>query len=150
MEARTISINQHAFSLPELLTVVAIIGVLAAVAIPMMSGIPDASRRAVADDALERLNQAVHGYEMQVKDITNAAASGSDDEEAVLTLLTTQESTNSSFSKGNLFVTQNLTFPPSADTTIYRAQWTTNGVFELLTPGTNSTNAGSGLDLNVR
>jgi len=124
-----------AFSLPELLTSIAVIGILAAIAIHSYRGIQDSARETVARDNLALLNRAVLHYSQVAQDITDTAVSGSaTDEGAIVARLKTRDATI----PGSPYLERNFRDTPSSSSDDYRIQW--NGhAFELLRPGTTGT-----------
>jgi prepilin-type N-terminal cleavage/methylation domain-containing protein len=124
-------------SLTELLVVVAVLGVLAAVAIPLLVGLIPVSQENVALDAVERLNRAVHSYEMAVREISLAAGDGAN----VVALLRTR----SAQAPGSPYLDDQPSYAVTSSAESYRARWS-GRVFELLVPGQD----GTGLDLQVR
>ena len=136
------------FSLPELIVTVAIIGILAAIAIPQYAGVGRASANEAANQIVTDMNNAVKAYAQSAADIKIvASAEATTDEEAVMTRLLTRDAptAGSPGIPGSPFLTGS-TWPSveSTDTGTYRARW--NGrYFELLKHG----EAGKGLQVNV-
>lgn len=124
-----------AFSLPELLTTIAVIGILAAIAIQSYRGIQDSAKETVARDNLGLLNRAVLHYGEVARDITVTAVSGSaTDELAILATLKTRDAEI----PGSPYLERNFRDTVSSSSDDYRIQW--NGhAFELLRPGTTGT-----------
>jgi prepilin-type N-terminal cleavage/methylation domain-containing protein len=121
-------------SLTELLIVIVVIGILALIALPLITNVPESAREAVAQETMERLNRAVNGHRMSAGPLTTNA----DSEMAVFTALTTRDETIA----GTPFYSTKEDLEFSSDVQTYRFSW--NGTyFELLRPGT----AGSGLTL---
>jgi prepilin-type N-terminal cleavage/methylation domain-containing protein len=111
------------FSLVELLVTIAVIGVLAAIAIPRLGGIVPAAKSGVSRDAAGFLNRAVLHYGQIVRAVPVAAASGSSDEAEVLALLKTRDPDV----PGSPFVPVEFTATASSDAGLVRLQW--NGKF---------------------
>lgn len=119
-----------AVSLPELLIVIAVIGILAAIAIPNISGLRRAASREFSSDAVEVANRAVMHYEQANRPLGVEPAAGSADEAEVLAALTTVDPDV----PGSPFLEPS--FPTESDNSsdTYRMVW--NGArFELLLPG---------------
>ena len=130
--ARIRRLFQKAVSLVELLIVVAVIGVMAAVAIPMMNAFIPAQSQ-VATRNLNYLNGAVVCYNQAATELsTNTSAS------AIMQVLKARDTLVS----GSPFLPSNLKTNTTSDSSTYRATWT-GRMFELLPPGTN----GTGFDL---
>jgi len=122
------------FSLVELSIVIAVLGILAAIAVPTLSGIMQASQVEVAQRNLNLLNGAVINYGQSIGELTNAAGQDS----AVLTLLKARDESV----PGTPFLATNMANVTSSSTNTYRAVW--NGrVFSMADVGV----AGSGVDL---
>ncbi len=120
----------QAFSLPELLVTLAVIGVLAAIAIPHFGNILPSTRSGVGTDGMALLNRAVLHYDQTASSISVAAAAGSTDEEAVLTLLKDP----SSGLPGAPYIPAEFAADFSSDTDLVRLQWT-GKFFKLLSVG---------------
>jgi prepilin-type N-terminal cleavage/methylation domain-containing protein len=58
-EKRSCSYHTHAFSLVELLVVIAVIGIISAIAMNAFSGVDTSAKRAHAQSTAARLNAAV-------------------------------------------------------------------------------------------
>lgn len=126
-----------AISLTELLVTIAVIAILAAVATPLLVGILPRAGEEVAREGLERLNRAVHSYEMAAREIQVAPGDGA----AVVALLRTR----SASIPGSPFLENRPALTTTSSNETYRAVWT-GRVFTLLLPGQE----GTGLDLQVR
>jgi prepilin-type N-terminal cleavage/methylation domain-containing protein len=125
----------EAFSLAELLTTIAVIGILAAIAIQSYRGIQDSAKETVARDNLGLLNRAVLHYGEVARDITVTAVSGSATDE--LAILATLKARDAEI-PGSPYLERNFRDTVSASSDDYRIQW--NGrAFELLRPGTTGT-----------
>ena len=135
--------GREAFTLVELVVTVAIMGVLAAIAIPIYSNVRDASEHALADDHVESLNRAVTTFSQNCWKLPTAAvASSNTDEIAVLRSLQYQFPA-SSLIPGSPFFDPTYNPPSSSNSSFLRIRW--NGKsFELLDIGA----AGTGLRFN--
>ena len=136
--------RKRGFTLPEILTVVGIIGVLSAIAIPAYTGLTTRTQDVEAQDFVESLNRAVLRFGQANWDIPTAAnPSATTDETTVLLSLQYKWSAKQSGRElrlGSPYFTQKYKPSTSSDSTMHRLRW--NGrSFELLKPGT----AGSGL-----
>lgn len=132
--------HRKGFSLPEILTVVAIIGVLSAMAIPVYNGITRRVEDAEAADFVESLNRAVLRFGQSNWDLPVAANhSATTDEFTVLRSLQYKWPA-SSLKPGSPYFTPKYNPVASSSSSTHRIRW--NGrTFEVLKPGT----AGSGL-----
>lgn len=123
-------------SLTEILVVITVLGILAALAVVSMTRVVQSADEAVALDNLEHLNNAVHKYNHAVSQLTNAAGS----EATVFAELQVDGTVTER--PGSPYLEQNLAITSSSDTSIYRATW--NGYeFIVIKPGSS----GAGIDL---
>lgn len=132
--------DQPAFSLVEILVVLAIIGILASIAIPLLSGVREGSRLEAARSVVAQMNRAVAAYGQTGVTISGNGPAGArttilanddetSDELAVLRLLTTREEgvVGSPFLQAS-----GMPSEPSADTSRFRVRW--NGQYFELVP----------------
>lgn len=133
-------------SLTEMLVVVALIAVLAALAIPQIGNLNVQSEQAAAELGVEQLNRAVQLHNQAWRQISIEPSTGTEDEMAVVELLQTPREVNPGIPMaGSPFLEPTLEFSGTSDSTVQRARW--NGAFfELIPPQT----AGAGLDLRAR
>ena len=132
--------GRDAYSTPELMVMIAVLGIIAAIGIGMVTGTVESSRYNTAAANLEILNSAVRQYVNAVKEFTNVPSSGISDETAVFTELKIDGSVESR--PGSPYLQGNMKIVSSSDTTTYRAFWNSNE-FQMLGLGTN----GVGIDL---
>lgn len=132
------------FTLPEILMVIGIIGVLAAVSIPAYTGITSRTQDVEAQDFVESLNRAVLRFGQANWDIpTTANNSSTADETTVLLSLQYKwaaKQAGRELRLGSPYFSQKYKPGTSSDTGTHRIRWNGRG-FELLKPGTS----GSGL-----
>ena len=129
--------NFFGFSTIELLSTVAVIGILSSIMITVMSNVKDESADVIANEVKETVNLGVKkfsqiGYTIKTASDHNSAA----DETAILGLLQTRDITL----PGSPFVRPDWNPVASSSEDDYRIQWA-GRTFELLKPGT----AGHGL-----
>jgi len=130
-----------AFSLTEILIVIAVIAIFAGIALPVMTGVRGGAERETAERNLNFLNGAVVAYNNVNRELNPGTiatnASGSDEEEAARRLQTRDNS-----APGSPYLQTSLNVGTTAATDRYRAAW--NGrFFRLIAPG----EAGVGIDL---
>jgi Tfp pilus assembly protein PilE len=126
--------------LTELLVVVAVLAILAAIGISVITGTVESSKANTAGANLEILNRAVRHYSQAVRELTVAPMDGISDETEVVAELKIDGSVDSR--PGSPYLQPTLKITPSNDSSRYRASW--NGYeFQLIEPGKN----GIGIDL---
>jgi type II secretory pathway pseudopilin PulG len=132
--------GEKAYSLTELVVIIAVVGILAAIGIGMVTGTVESSKYNMATANLEILNGAVRKYVHAVKELTNAPTDGIGDETAVFAELKIDGTTEER--PGSPYLQTDLKIRSSSDPDTYRAAW--NGYeFKLIGLGTN----GTGIDL---
>lgn len=128
-------------SLVEVVIVIAVLGVLAALVLPELGDLLGYTQDRTAKNHLARLNNAVTSYSQSVVEIDTAANGGTSDEMTVIALLKARDESV----PGTPFLPNEWTATATSEDTEFRAQW--NGyAFQLLYPGTS----GSGLLLKTR
>lgn len=134
-----------AFSLTEILIVIAVIGVLASVGIAVMSGVVAGTERSISTRNLNLLNGAVVAYNNANRELNpdnEPVSAGSEDEDAVVARLSERDSENPA--PGSPYLPENTEVRTTSSAERYRAAW--NGrFFRLLGPG----EAGVGIDLQA-
>jgi prepilin-type N-terminal cleavage/methylation domain-containing protein len=136
---------RQGFTLAELIVVIAVIGAMAAVAIPIYSGVHETSRREIARAQMEAFNRGIKNFTQScwALPVVGTAptkpdpASGNDE----LTVLKCLQITDSTTPPAG-FPFYNPRFYPglSSDPNKFRAQWT-GTVFKLLGPGAGAGNS---------
>lgn len=141
MNSRVKRRNRRGVSLPELLTVIALMGIIATIAVLAISGVRDVANEGFADDATQLVNRAVLHYDQVSSSITVAADNSSGtDELAVLALLKTDDDSI----PGSPFLEPSFPQVVSNDTDRTRMVW--NGTnFRVVLPGST----GTGILLNT-
>jgi len=127
------------FTLAELLITISIIGVLAGIALVYFGNILPNTRLQTAIDSSELLNRGVSHYDQVNAQIAIAAAAGTDDEMAVVTLLKARDAS----APGSPYIQENFSAVPSSSPEVVRLQWTGQR-FEVIPEGTS----GSGIAVN--
>lgn len=134
-QVRKQSFPKSGISLMEMLTVVAVIGILSAVSIPVFERFYATSQRTIAENVLEVLNDGVNSYlQMQGTKIHEVPASGESFDEEFDVLRALQWVDDSETFAGGPYVRADYDPAGSDSTDDYRAVW--NGsYFELIEPG---------------
>lgn len=128
----------------EIVVVISIIGILAALAVTSFSQFLGGAQDAVAAERLENLNQALHrfaqqNYELLLNDMPGATA----DEMVVLRTLQYRDPDINRTKIGSPYFDPRYNPVSSSSDSQYRLRWT-GQLYELLKPGT----AGTGLMVN--
>lgn len=137
-------------SLAEVITSIAVIGILAAVAIPTFSGVMSPSKVALARNTVETLNSAVHRFNQTNYELLFTAVSVSGQDE-MLILRTMQYRNPDNPAPGSPYMRNDYNPTISSSTSDYRAMWMGN-LYKLLEPGQTGTGlkvAFDGSDLGV-
>lgn len=134
--------NRAALSLVEVVTTVAVIGILAAVAVPNLGQILGGSRRGVATNTVETLNHATKQFGHSHWDLRTAAvpASGGDELLMLRTLQWRDPNPSGELNVPGPFMKPDWNPIASNSDQDYRAEWTGSS-WRLLEPG----QAGAGL-----
>ncbi|MEI6279942.1 MAG: type II secretion system protein [Verrucomicrobiae bacterium] len=133
-------LRKEAFSLIEMIVVVAFLAIVAAIAVPVMSNVMQSSSYQTAQRNLNLLNGAVISFNEGNWELVLTTNSGSSDELAIFDSLRYRAATNPA--PGSPYLPQNATFVATSDPTTYRAIW--NGrMFDFSPVGSN----GTGIDL---
>ncbi|MEX1119886.1 MAG: type II secretion system protein [Terrimicrobiaceae bacterium] len=128
-------LGKWGFSLPEMLVVVAVLGILAAISIPVISGLIPSSEISVAQRNLNLVNGALHNFKQAYWTIpTNGT------EENIFRSLQYRDPVNPL--PGTPFLPATANFVSSSSDQTYRAYW--NGVVFRMYPKGAS---GTGFDL---
>jgi prepilin-type N-terminal cleavage/methylation domain-containing protein len=136
--------TRKAFSLTEVLATVAVTGVIAAIAIPSVGTIVEGSRRGVAGNVIETLNQAARNFGHSQWDLRTApnAATGADELLILRTLQWRDPNPSGELNAAGPFMKPDWNPTTSSSSSDYRAEWTGSS-WRLLEPGTG----GSGLKI---
>lgn len=137
--------SKSGISLMEMLTVVAVIGILSAVSIPVFERFYETSQRTIAENVLEVLNDGVNSYlQMEGTNIQNVPASSESYDEELDVLRALQWVDESEPFAGGPYVRADYDPAGSNSADDYRAIW--NGsYFELAEPGTE----GAGIKIRL-
>ncbi len=133
------------FSLAEAITTIAIIGILAAIAIPTIGKVTEGSRRGVARNIVETLNKATKefGHSQYDLRVTPNPATGADDMLILRTLQWRDPNPSGELNFPGPFMRTDWNPIASSSSQDYRVEWTGSS-WQLLEPGT----AGSGLKID--
>lgn len=136
--------RRAAFSLVEVLTTIAVIGIVAAIAIPGLGRILEGSRRGVAKNIIETLNKATRNFSHSQWDLRSAPvpASGGDELLILRTLQWRDPNPTGELNASGPFMKIDWNPVTSTSSDDYRAEWTGSS-WRLLEPGT----AGAGLKI---
>ena len=132
------SSRRAAFSLLEIIVVVALIGVITAIAVPAYTNLSDNSRRVTSGDFVESLNRGLRSFTLANWEIqTTPVATSADDELKVIRSL--QYPWPAARRKpGSPYFSRGFNPPATSDATQYRLVWNGRN-FQVLSPGTNGT-----------
>ena len=128
--------NNNAFSLPEMIVTIAVIGIMAAIAMVAYSNVVESAEKVRAEKVAAELNAAVKGFSQNNWDIPTAKDdSATTDEFKVLRTLQYKPSASlGRFDAGAPYYPPSWNPPASNNTGDFRLRWT--GVsFQLLEPG---------------
>ncbi len=131
--------RSRGFSMAEVVTVIAILGVLAAIIIPLMQGSLSGSKNAIARNLVETMNQAVHRFNQTNYELlfTGVAPSGQDE---MLILRTMQFRDPARPKPGSPYIRPDWNPDISSSSGDYRVMWS-GALYQLLVPG----QAGTGI-----
>lgn len=134
--------SRNGFSLVEVITTIAVIGILSAIAIPSIGNIVEGSRRGVAENVVQTLNKATRQFSHSQYDLrtTPIAASGGDEMLILRTLQWRDPDLSGELNPKGPFMKNDWNPSTSTSAEHYRAEWT-GSTWRLLEPGT----AGAGL-----
>lgn len=133
------ALRRHAYSMSEMIITISIIGVLAGLVVPSLTGTLAGSKEALANDKVETLNQALNEWSHAFKEYSMAPQDGSASDE--LTILLDLEYRNPDPNKtlpGSPFVEPRYRPQASSNAADYRIVWT-GYRFKLLRPGQSGT-----------
>lgn len=128
-------------SLVEMLVAIAVVGILAAIALPSLGRVVPGSKAAIAREVVETLNTAVNKYsQLHGGEIRRVAANGTSGAEELAIVRAMQWDSPTDPEPGAPYMRTDYNPATSSSTSDYRAVW--NGMFfELKGPG----EAGAGL-----
>lgn len=123
------------YSLTEMVITISLIGTLAAIAVVSMSGTLGASKDAIAQDKLERLNSAVQAFNQCNAELQLPSLAGSaDDEMLAVRVLQYRNPDDDKALLGSPYLTPTYNPTTSSDTKEFRLSWTGTS-FKLVRPG---------------
>lgn len=123
--------RRAAFSLVELVVTIAILGVLAAVALPIYSNVRRASESAIARDHVEALNRALTTFSQNCWKIPTVPDNGSTTDEFLVLRSLQYRFPSNDLKPGSPFFDPTYDPPPTSNSAFLRIRW--NGKsFELI------------------
>lgn len=130
--------SRKALSLVEVMVTIAVIGIVAAIAIPSIGNVSEKSRLGVATNIVETLNKASRQFGHSQWDLrtTPDAATGDDELLLLRTLQWRDPGTTGELNPSGPFMKPDWNPSTSTDSTAYRAEWT-GSFWRLLEPGEN-------------
>lgn len=131
------------FTLSEVIVVIAVIGVLAAIAIPQVGGVLGSSKGAIAENLLETLNGAVHRFNQTNYELVVSAKAAGDEEMLILRSLQYRDPANPK--PGSPYMRSDWNPVVSKNKADYRLMWT-GTTFKLVAPGKSGTGLKVDLD----
>lgn len=133
-----------AFSLTEMLITVAVVGILSAIAIPNVGKILEGSRRGIAGNIIQTLNQATREFGHSQWDLRSAPVTTSGGDEMLLlrTLQWRDPNPSGELNPPGPFMRTDWNPSTSKQKDDYRAEWTGSS-WRLLEPGAD----GAGLKI---
>lgn len=136
--------RSSAFSLVEMVSTIAVIGILTAIAVPSIGKIVGGSRKGVAENVVQTLNKATRQFGHSQWDLrtTANAASGGDELLLLRTLQWRDPNPSGELNPSGPFMKPDWNPTTSTSSEDYRAEWTGSS-WRLVEPGT----AGAGLKI---
>lgn len=130
------------FTFTEIVTVLSIIAILAAIAIPIYGNCLEKTRAAIARNLVETVNSGIHRFnEVNYELLFTAVDASAQDEMVILRTLQYRNPNNPAL--GAPYVRNNWNPVTSTSTNDYRLVWT-GSLYKLVSPG----QAGNGLKVN--
>jgi len=128
--------KSRAFSLVEMIATIAVIGILAAIAIPSVGTVVEGSRRGVAGNVIETLNKSTRQFGHSQYDLRNApnATTGGDELLILRTLQWRDPNPTGELNPPGPFMKPDWNPTTSASDKDYRAEWTGSS-WRLVEPG---------------
>lgn len=136
--------TSSAFSLVEVLATIAVIGIVAAIAVPSVGKVVEGSRRGVAGNIIETLNKATREFSHSQWDLRSVPvpATGGDELLILRTLQWRDPNPSGELNVPGPFMRTDWNPSTSTSDQDYRAEWT-GGSWRLLEPGSG----GAGLKI---
>lgn len=134
--------KHHGYSMAEVITVIAVIGVLAGIVLPTIGGSLSPSKTAIARNLVETVNNAVHRFNQTNYELLFTAVSVSGQDE-MLILRTIQYRNPTNPAPGSPYMRNDWNPAISSNTADHRLVWT-GTLYKLVEPG----QTGTGLKVN--
>ncbi|MDF1862457.1 MAG: prepilin-type N-terminal cleavage/methylation domain-containing protein [Verrucomicrobiales bacterium] len=137
--------SARAFSMVEIMITIAVIGILAAIAVPSIGNVVEGSRRSVAENVIAGLNKATREFSHSQWDLRSTPVLTSGDDEMLMlrTLQWRDPDLSGELNPKGPFMRTDWNPATSTSNQDYRAMWS-GSTWQLIEPGTD----GAGLKID--